>query len=225
MSKADTSCNNCGTCCKKGGPALHTKDAFLFTENILQMHDVLTIRTGELVRDDMKDRFVPIFNELIKIAPPVGSRPDDWTCRFFTSNRRCFLHGKHPAECRAFYCKEPEALMQLTHEERLDREKICKLANAPLWWIELIETHEEKVAYSDLAKWALKIDEDDENRVKFIEAVEYDRSFRELVVEKEAAPKEMLNFLFGRPLMHTMIMFGLQARRSGDGISIVKTLD
>lgn len=225
MSKVDTSCNNCGTCCKKGGPALHTKDAFLFTEKMLQMHDVLTIRTGELVRDDMKNRFVPIFNELIKIAPPVGSRPDDWTCRFFTSNKRCFLHGKHPAECRAFYCKEPEALMQLTHEERLDREKICKLTNAPLWWIELIETHEEKVAYANLAEWALKIDEGDENRLKFIEAVEYDRSFRELVVEKEAAPKEVLNFLFGRPLMHTMIMFGLQARKNGDGIRIVKTLD
>jgi len=225
MSKTDSSCNNCGDCCKKGGPALHIKDAFLFEENILHVQDVLTIRTGELVRDDMKNRFVPISNELIKVAPHAGARPDDWTCRFFTSNKRCFLYGKHPAECRAFYCKEPEALMQLVHEERLDREKICKLTHAPDWWIELINTHEEQVAYGKLAEWAIKIDQDEECRIKFIEALEYDRSFRELVVEKEAAPKEALNFLLGRPLMQTMIMFGLQARQSGDGIRLVKMVD
>ena len=225
MSKADTSCVNCGICCKKGGPALHIKDAFLFEEKVLHVHDVVTIRTGELVRDDMKNRLVAIPNELIKIAPSADARPDDWTCRFLTSNKRCFIHGTHPAECRAFYCKEPEALMQLTHEERLDREKVCKLTNAPEWWIELINTHEEQVAYGKLAEWAIKIDEDKECRAKFIEAVEYDRSFRELVIEKEAAPKEALNFLFGRPLMHTMIMFGLQARQSGDNIHVVKMVD
>ena len=225
MSKADTSCKNCGICCKKGGPALHIKDGFLFEENILQVQDVVTIRTGELVRDDMKNRLIPIPNELIKISPSEGSRPDDWTCRFLTSNKRCFLHGKHPAECRAFYCKEPEALMQLTNEERLDREKICKLINAPDWWLELINTHEEMVAYGKLAEWAIKIDQEDECRTKFIEALEYDRSLRDLVVQKEAAPKEVLGFLFGRPLMQTMIMFGLQARQSGDGIRIVKMAD
>lgn len=221
----DTSCKNCGICCKKGGPALHTKDAFLFKEEILRVQDVLTIRTGELVRDDMKNRLVPIPNELIKIAPVYGSRPDDWTCRFLTSNKRCFLHGKHPAECRAFYCKEPEALMQLTHEERLDREAICNLINAPNWWIELIKTHEEHVAYGNLAEWAIKMDDEEDCRIKFLEAVEYDRSFRELVLEKNAANEEELYFLFGRPLLQTMVMFGFQARIGQNGISLVKMTD
>ena len=64
-----SSCVNCGACCRKGGPALHTKDAYLFEENILQIQDVVTIRAGELVRDDMKNRLVPLPAELVKLAP------------------------------------------------------------------------------------------------------------------------------------------------------------
>lgn len=221
----DTSCINCGACCKKGGPALHTKDAYLFEENILQVQDVVTIRAGELVRDDMKNRLVPLPAELVKIAPAKNARPDDWTCRFLTSNNRCFLHGKHPSECRAFYCKEPEALMQLSSEPRLEREKICELLKAPAHWVELIKTHEEMVNYEELGPWALKIDEDVEARTKFIEKVEFDRSFRELVVEKKAAPEEALPFLFGRPLLQTMVMYKLIARRGENGINIVKMPD
>lgn len=221
----DTSCINCGACCKKGGPALHTKDAYLFEENILHIQDVVTIRAGELVRDDMKNRLVPLPAELVKIAPAANARPDDWTCRFLTSNNRCFLHGKHPAECRAFYCKEPEALMQLSNEPRLEREKICELIKAPAYWAELIKTHEEAVGYEELGPWALKIDEDEEARAKFIEKVEFDRAFRELVVEKKAAPADALPFLFGRPLLQTMVMFKLAARPSETGINIVKMPD
>lgn len=221
----DTSCINCGACCKKGGPALHTKDAYLFEENILEIQDVVTIRTGELVRDDLKNRLVPLPSELVKIAPAKNARPDDWTCRFLTSNNRCFLHGRHPAECRAFYCKEPEALMQLSNEPRLEREKICELIKAPPYWIELIKTHEEAVKYEELGPWALEIEENAEARTKFIEKVEFDRSFRELVVEKKAAPEEALSFLFGRPLLQTMVMFRLTARPGANGINIVKMPD
>lgn len=221
----DTSCISCGACCRKGGPALHTKDAYLFEENILQVQDVVTIRAGELVRDDMKNRLVPLPAELVKIAPAKNTRPDDWTCRFLTGNNRCFLHGKHPAECRAFYCKDPEALMQLSGEPRLEREKICELIKAPAYWAELIKTHEEAVNYEELGPWALKIDEDEEARKKFIEKVEFDRSFRELVVEKKAAPEEALPFLFGRPLLQTMVMFKLAARPGENGINIVKMPD
>lgn len=221
----DTSCINCGACCKKGGPALHTKDAYLFEENILEIQDVVTIRAGELVRDDMKNRLVPLPNELVKIAPAKTARPDDWTCRFLTSNNRCFLHGKHPAECRAFYCKEPEALMQLSNEPRLEREKICEIIKAPAYWIELIKTHDEAVNYEELGPWALEIDENEEARAKFLEKVEFDRSFRELVVEKKAAPEEALPFLFGRPLLQTMVMFRLTARPSAAGFNIVKMPD
>ena len=79
------------------------------------------------------------------------------------------MHGKHPAECRAFYCKEPEALMQLSNEPRLEREKICEIINAPGYWTELIKTHEEAVGYEELGPWALKIDEDSDARQKFLE--------------------------------------------------------
>lgn len=223
--KEDASCKGCGICCVKGGPALHAKDAFLFEENILQVQDVLTIRAGELVRDDVENKLKSLPAELIKIAPIANARPDDWTCRFYTSKKRCFIHGKHPAECRAFYCKAPEDLMQLMHEEGLDREKICKLVNAPAWWVELIQNHEDRVNYALLAECIIKMDTEEDAKEKFLEAIEYDRSLRELVVEKAAVPEEALNFLFGRPLLQTMVMFGFDARKSADGIRLVKMAD
>lgn len=219
------SCTSCGTCCKKGGPALHAKDGFLFEQNILQIQDLITIRAGEFVRDDVENKLKTLNYDLIKIAPPMNRRPDDWTCRFLTSANLCFLHGKHPAECRALDCKAPEALMQLIHEECLDRAKICELVKAPAWWPELIKTHDEHVNYSQLAEWVVKMDEDEEARQKFIEAIEYDRSFRELVVEKGAAKEEELNFLFGRPLLQTLVMFGLDVRKGENGIRLVKMTD
>ena len=215
-------CRGCGTCCRKGGPALHTKDSFLFEENLLKAADVCTIRAGELVRDTHEDRLAPLPEELVKIAPNPGARPDDWTCRFLTSANRCFLHGKHPAECRALYCEAPQALLALSEEPRLTREMICKLVNAPAWWPELIKTHEERVNYADLTQLAEKIDDDADVRRAFLETVEFDRAFRDLVVEKEAAPAETLNFLFGRPLLQTIIMFGLDARKSDTGYSLVR---
>ena len=115
--------------------------------------------------------------------------------------------------------------MQLSSEPRLEREKICELVNAPAHWAELIKTHEEMVNYEELGPWALKIDEDKEARTKFIEKVEFDRSFRELVVEKKAAPEEALPFLFGRPLLQTMVMYKLIARCGENGINIVKMPD
>ncbi|MBQ5727744.1 MAG: helix-turn-helix transcriptional regulator [Mailhella sp.] len=52
-----------------------------------------------------------------------------------------------------------------------------------------------------------------------------DRAFRDLVAEKGKVSKDMMNFLFGRPLMYTVIMFGIDARANADGsITLVQTI-
>jgi len=227
---SQASCHSCGTCCRKGGPALLLKDKYLFEENLLQVQDVWTIRKEELARDDSLGTLSPLSKELIKIAPAANARPYDWACRFLTSSNKCFLHGKHPAQCRALLCEDTQALLALSDEKVMDRRIVCELIKAPTWWLELIQTHEEQVSYEKLAELAMILNDEmyeDEKQKKdaqtqFLQIVEYDRSFRDLCVEKASLDTHILPFLFGRPILQTMIMFGLDARQTVDGIRITK---
>ena len=217
-------CRRCGTCCRKGGPALHGPDAELLSGGILRARDLCAFRAGELVRDETLERIVPLPGELVKIAAPHGSRPDDWTCRFLTEKNLCVIHGTQPIECRAFYCEAPEALLALSGKDSLDRKAVRALLKAPEWWDELMDAHAEHCAYDALTELAPRIADDAEARRAFLEIVEYDRAFRELAVEKKAAQPDELDFLLGRPLLRTVIMYGLDARPQPDGgISLVQT--
>ena len=217
-------CKQCGTCCRKGGPALHRQDEPLFREGILRAQDLCAFRAGELVRDESEGRIVPLPQEIVKIAPPAGSRPDDWTCRFLMGTNTCFLHGRHPAECRALFCQAPESLLSMSGQDRLDRRAVCGLLKAPAWWGELMEAHDERCGYTRLTELAPALNTDTDARREFLEIVEYDRAFRELVVTKEAALPLELDFLFGRPLLRTVLMYGLDARPAPDGgITLVQT--
>ncbi len=219
-----TTCTQCGTCCRKGGPALHRQDADLLTGKILRAEDLCAFRAGELVRDDSEGAIVPLPDEIVKIAPPAGLRPDDWTCRFLTPASACFLHGRHPAECRALDCRAPEALLAMAGETRLARKDVCELLGAPAWWPELIDAHEERCSYARLTRLATAMNTDRDARAEFLETVEYDRAFRELIVEKKAAAAAELDFLLGRPLLRTVIMYGLDARERPDGgVTLVQT--
>ena len=217
-------CRQCGTCCRKGGPALHVEDSALLTEGVIQLQDLVTFRAGELVRDTSTENVVPLPEEIVKIAAPAGARRDDWTCRFLMENNRCFIHEKSPAECKALFCDDPKALLGMHGKERLNRKAILELLHAPQWLIDTVEAHEARCGYDALIELASRLEEQEEARKARVEVVEYDRAFRELVAEKGNVSKEMLDFLFGRPLMHTVIMFGIDARANADGsITLVQT--
>ena len=217
-------CRQCGTCCRKGGPALHVEDGHLLSEGIIQLQDLVTFRAGELVRDSSTNSVVPLPAEIVKIAAPAGSRRDDWTCRFLMEDNRCFIHEKSPAECKALFCDDPKALLGMHGKERLDRKAILELLRAPQWLMDAVEAHEARCSYADLIELASRLEEQEEARKALVEVVEYDRAFRELVAEKGKVSKDMLNFLLGRQLMYTVIMFGIDARANADGsITLVQT--
>lgn len=217
-------CRQCGTCCRKGGPALHRQDAHLLTSGVLQLQDLCTLRSGELVRDASNNAVVPLPEEIVKIAAPFGSRPDDWTCRFLTEDNRCFIHETAPAECQALFCDDPKALLDMHGEDRLDRKAILGILNAPQWLAESVEAHESRCNYAALIELASHLEKQEAARRALVEVVEYDRAFRDIIMEKGKVKQEMLDFLFGRPLMQTIIMFGIDARMNADGsITLVQT--
>ena len=101
---------------------------------------------------------------------------------------------------------------------------ILELLRAPQWLMDAVEAHEARCSYAGLIELASRLEEEEEARKALVEVVEYDRAFRELVAEKGNVSKEMLDFLFGRPLMYTVIMFGIDARANADGsITLVQT--
>ena len=157
-------CRQCGTCCRKGGPALHVQDSHLLTEGVLQLQDLVTFRAGELVRDTYRNIVVPLPDEIVKIAAPAGSRPDDWTCRFLMEDNRCFIHEKSPAECKALFCDDPKALLGMHGKERLDRKAILELLRAPQWLIDSVEAHESRCGYAALIELASHLEEQEEAR-------------------------------------------------------------
>lgn len=111
------SCRRCGTCCRQGGPALHTGDLELVTSGILPWSSLITVRRGELVHHPLAKGLRAARVELVKLA---GSGRQ-WACRYFADG--CTIYDHRPLACRALKCwhtKEVEALMEKETISRLD---------------------------------------------------------------------------------------------------------
>lgn len=121
----DIDCRGCGTCCRKGGPALHTQDLELFRAGHLAPEHCLTLRAGELARELSGD-LRPLERELVKLRPRQilgqSARNGDWSCLFLNqSDSRCGVYAHRPAECRALLCRDTWAIKTLHAVDRVTR--------------------------------------------------------------------------------------------------------
>ena len=106
-----SSCKRCGQCCRLGGPVLHRDDLSLLDRLDAPakgtvpfgMADLVTLRTGELVRDDVIGTLTPLESECVKLAPARGRT--DWECRFLVRmpgavpgrDAGCGIYDRRPA--------------------------------------------------------------------------------------------------------------------------------
>ncbi len=221
----DKSCDQCGTCCRKGGPAIHDKDLHLLADNVLRLEDLITYRPGEFVRDESLQKVVPLEVDVVKISPAISAQEHDWTCRFLITKHKksaCALHGKHPAECRALFCKNPEFLLALPADGRQTRKQIIEYTKSPDWWEELIQTHSNGCDLARVAECVVKLNEEENAKKELSEIITFDMSFRELVVEKAKIKPELLPFLFGRPLLGLMHQFKVEVFKTESGLLLKK---
>ena len=84
-----------------------------------------------------------------------------------------------------------------------------------LW--SLIKDHQERCNYQTIQRLvsAIKSNRDDEARKKLVEIIQFDAEIRKLVVSKAGLGAEILDFLFGRPLMETLRNLGLKVQQKG----------
>ncbi|MFP4453104.1 MAG: YkgJ family cysteine cluster protein, partial [Desulfobacterales bacterium] len=94
-------CIRCGTCCEKGGPALHMDDLKKVLDKSISPEKLYTIRKGEMVYDNVKGGLVKTPQEIVKIKSSQGSR----ACIYYEEEKKaCRIYEIRPLECRIMAC-------------------------------------------------------------------------------------------------------------------------
>jgi Fe-S-cluster containining protein len=218
----DQSCRRCGTCCRKGGPALHRQDAHLVNDGLIPAETLYTIRPGEPVQDNVAGRPAFAQSDIIKIQGNGAG----WTCRFLEDpTNRCTIYDHRPVECRALQCWDTRAIEALYDRERLARRDLLQGVEG-LW--ELIVDHDRRCDYRlirDLAgRLSMGASEQKAALGAITDMVKYDQSLRQLLVENGHTPETMLDFLLGRPLTQTLTGFHIQVESVAGRIRLVHSL-
>jgi len=211
-------CQRCGTCCQKGGPALHQADKPLVDQGILPASCLYTLRRGELARDPVSEDLIELPTELIKLK----GQNESWTCTFFAvDDAQCRIYAHRPLECRSLKCWDTAEFEKLYPSNRLTRRDL--LEDVPGLW-ELVTDHEKRCAYAAIKKLVAQLVANDRDAVMqmLVEAARFDTEIRNLAVEKAGLDVAMTDFLFGRPLMQTITMFGIKVEKHDDGYKLIK---
>lgn len=205
-------CIRCGTCCEKGGPALHREDLDLVLGKKIAPEALYTIRRGELVHDNVAGGLRPSDREIIKVRSAGGQS----ACLYYDSAKKaCRVYADRPLECRVLACWDTgpaEALYKAA--ERLDRSAVFGRVE---WITDLIRTHEKRCGYEQIAGLAEKRSSGDAGAGDAIaEIVRYDTELRRIVGEKTGLDPNMLDLVFGRRLEETVpAIFGIRLVRVG----------
>lgn len=195
MDEKTFSCMRCGTCCRKGGPALHEEDAGLVMEKRIAPENLYTIRAGELVRDNVNGGLVYLDSEIIKIR----SVPDSSACILYRETENaCGIYDNRPAQCRALKCVDPAEIIGMHATNRLCR---ADLFGAVAWLRDLFEMHEAKCGYDYIRQLIVQRAEGKgEASRQLAKLISYDRTIRAMSVEKAGMQAGMLDLVFGMPL-------------------------
>jgi Fe-S-cluster containining protein len=201
-------CKACGECCRKGGPLLHQEDIILLEEGALPPAALVTLRAGEMAREDGRGGVGPLPEEAIKLAGSGGS----WSCLYLKASS-CSIYAHRPAQCRALSCEDASALAAMYEQGRLTRVDVLPLLHPD--WLPLAEAHEAECAWSRLAPLALRAPGDAGAERILLEALRFDHAFRELATERAAVPADALPLIFGRSLHALLADFGLAPNAGG----------
>ena len=206
MQSTQTECNQCGTCCANGGPALHSEDKKLIEAGTIQISQLITIRKNELVHHPITGKVQPVKSELIKISG-IGKK---WSCYFFDPDQKsCTIYESRPKSCRELECWNTEAIEQIIEKDLLSRAELIDADN-PLY--RAVTEHEKNFPCPDLA--AL-LELNGYEQADQLETLANDEvAFRsEQVSSNDLSLGEEL-FYFGRPLFHLLMSVGAVVREA-----------
>lgn len=201
-------CRRCGTCCRKGGPALHRQDRPLVVEGHLPAARLYTIRRGETVRDDVAGGALTAADgDIIKVRDRAGGGG----CVFYDETAAaCTIYPHRPLECRVMRCWDTGGIEAVYDRDRLGRgDLLAEMGEIRA----LVADHERRcaagqaVALADRRRALLgpapRLDRE------LLEMVRYDAALRRLMVEQAGLDAGLLDFLLGRPLTVVLRPLGI----------------
>ncbi|MFA6283527.1 MAG: YkgJ family cysteine cluster protein [Desulfurivibrionaceae bacterium] len=207
-------CRQCGTCCRKGGPALSREDLDLVRQGYIRHGQLVTIRQGEMGYNPATGMLEPVPVELLKIR----GQGSGWTCLFLAeANNGCTIYAHRPATCRILQCWQPEALLATIYQNTLRRTDLIN-PNDPI--LAEIDRHERACPgrlFTDLLA-----DTGQDSLARLTEMVRTDLAIREEVAHKAGISLEMEFFLFGRPLFKQLAGSGIECVAENGGIRLQK---
>jgi Fe-S-cluster containining protein len=195
-----SSCSRCGTCCRKGGPALHREDRHLVEQGLIHTRHLYTIRRGEWVHDPIAGALAQASGDIIKIKGGSGSRA---CCLFDDGPLACRIYANRPLECRTLTCWNTAEIERVYAIGRLSREDLIS-GIAGLW--ELVNAHQERCDVERIRRLYIPADgpQAGQQARELAEMIRYDTELRNLVVSRAGLEAGMTDFLFGRPLQQVL---------------------
>jgi Fe-S-cluster containining protein len=195
--KRRTHCIRCGTCCLKGGPVLHGEDKKILHSGYAGHRHLVTIRTGELAYNPLKDCLEPVPIEIIKVA----GKGDGWSCVFYSEQESCCnLYEHRFLECRLLKCWDPSDLTAVIYKDTIRRADIINTGD-PI--MEVIALHEKECPHNKINALVSALPDGKDRRGIFAELsgfLQADASIRIHALSKLGLGQEFELFIFGRPL-------------------------
>lgn len=212
--KQQTECLRCGTCCQKGGPALHGADLELVRSGRLPLHDLVTIRRGELAYTPLSGRIEPVTQELVKIR----GTGEAWCCCYYDPAGGCSIYDRRPVACRVLKCWQPEESLALIGQDLLSRLDILEQDDLLR---SLVLEHERLCPCPDMGGVERSLAARNGSILPSLEGqVSRDLAFRDRVVRMHRLSLGLEMFLFGRPLFQLLQPLGLAVYESPQGLRL-----
>jgi Fe-S-cluster containining protein len=169
---------------------------------------IYTIRKGERCYDNITECFLPASSDILKLKGQKGS----WTCVFFNeTDKGCTIYDDRPVECRILKCWDTGEIKKIYAQNRLTRKDLISSVEG-LW--ELVEGHQERCSYDMLKFFVDALDKDGRHKALegILNIIEYDQKIRDLAIQKAGLDPELTDFLFGRPITETILIYGIKIK-------------
>ena len=214
-------CQRCGTCCRQGGPALHSGDLELLRSGRLRIDDLVTVRRGELAFPPLGEQPEVVRHEFLKLRGTGAS----WCCLFYDEGARgCSRYDDRPLACRVLDCRDTRALLDLAGRDLLTRFD-CLPADDPQ--LALSREHEAECPCPDLDRLRRSLGQPAADRTTLLAPLEarvrLDLDLRSRAVAAHRLSLERELFLFGRPLFQLLAPLGIGFDPASGRLHLVPT--
>ena len=217
MAKNTSQCKQCGTCCRKGGPALHQEDLEILRTGQIELQHLVTIRKGEMALAPVSDTPQATDRELIKTA----GRGSDWTCCFFDEQTNtCTIYENRPLECRLLQCWDTATIEAVINKDTLARTDIIG-PDDPI--LEFIGAHEQACPLSRVISLAAKLHGAVAKQpilAELTDLVRRDLQIRARAVAAFNIPVAVELFYFGRPLFVLLSPYNIGIHEDHEGVHL-----